>query len=89
PDKSFEVSDDVIAHSRKLRERGREAHEAWNVGFEAWKTANPEGAALLDRLVARDLPEGWADAIPTFEAGTSVATRAASGNVLSALAPVL
>lgn len=89
PAKSFEVSDDVIAHSRKLRDRGRDAHEAWNEGFDAWKTANPEGAALLDRLVARELPESWADAIPTFEAGKSVATRSASGNVLSALAPVL
>ena len=63
---------------------------AWDRSFEAWKTAAPEAAALLERLAARELPADWADALPTFEASEKgVATRAASGKVLSALADVL
>ncbi len=89
PEQSFAVDDAVLAHAREVKARGAAAHEEWNAGYEAWRTANPERAALLDRLVKRELPKGWTDALPTFEAGTSLATRAASGNVLSALAPVL
>ncbi|NTW38953.1 MAG: transketolase, partial [Cellulomonadaceae bacterium] len=55
----------------------------------AWRSANPDRAVLLDRLVEGKLPDGWADALPVFPAGKSVATRAASGDVLSSLAGVL
>src|SRR5690606_11897629 len=48
-----------------------------------------ERAAEFDRISSRTLPAGWADALPRFEPGKSVATRKASGEVLSALAPVL
>jgi len=89
PEKTFDVDDAVIAHAHEVKTRGAAAHEEWNAGYEAWRAANPDRAALLDRLVARELPKGWTDALPTFEAGTSLATRAASGNVLTALAPVL
>lgn len=89
PEASFAVEDDVLAHARQVGERGAAAHAEWNAAYEAWRSANPDNAALLDRLVAKELPQNWADALPTFEPGTSVATRAASGNVLSALAPVL
>jgi transketolase len=89
PEKSFDVAPDVIAHTRKALERGAAAQSAWRVGFDAWRAANPDRAALLDRLQARKLPAGWTEALPTFPAGTSVATRAASGEVLSALASVL
>ncbi|HEY0187038.1 MAG TPA: transketolase [Cellulomonas sp.] len=89
PDTSFDVDPAVIAHTRKALERGAAAKAAWDVDYQAWRTANPDRAALLDRLVAHDLPAGWADALPVFPAGKSVATRAASGEILSALAPVL
>src|SRR5690625_1333058 len=89
PEQDFEVADEVIAHVRKVRDRGAAARAEWETSFQAWRTANPEGAALLDRLQARELPDGWADALPTFEAGKDVSTRSASGSVLSALAPVL
>ena len=89
PEQTFEVSDEVLAHVRQVRDRGAAAREEWETRYEAWRTANPDGAALLDRLRARELPEGWADALPTFEEGKAVSTRAASGEVLSALAPVL
>ncbi len=89
PERSFEVAPEVIAHTRSLADRAKEARAAWQESFDAWAVANPERKALLDRLTSGELPEGWADALPTFPAGKSVATRAASGEVLSALAPVL
>jgi len=90
PEKSFVVLDEVIAHTEGARERGIALHESWKSGFEAWRTSNPDGAALLDRLTSRTLPEGWQDALPTYEASDKgVASRAASGDVLSTLAPLL
>ncbi|QGQ19241.1 transketolase [Cellulomonas sp. JZ18] len=89
PEKSFDVDPEVLAHTRSLADRAAKARAAWQEKFDAWAEANPERKALLDRLRADELPEGWADALPTFEAGKAVATRQASGQVLSALAPVL
>ncbi|MFD7535161.1 transketolase [Streptomyces sp. NPDC059819] len=90
PDQHFVVDKDVLARTRQAHERGREAHAAWNEDFTAWRTANPQRAALLDRLREQRLPDGWEDALPAFPADEKgMATRAASGKVLSALAPVL
>ncbi|GIG29425.1 transketolase [Cellulomonas marina] len=89
PEKSFDVAPEVIEHTRGLSQRTAEAKARWQESYDAWRSANPERAALHDRLEAGTLPEGWADALPTFEAGKAVATRQASGEVLSALAPVL
>ncbi|WP_434971068.1 transketolase [Microbacterium sp. bgisy207] len=86
PDKTFEVPDDVIAHTRSLVERGEAEKAAWQEKFDAWAQANPERKALWDRLQARELPADIADALPTFEAGKDVSTRAASGQVINALA---
>ena len=90
PDKSFEVAEDVLAHTRSLVQRGSAAHTVWQESFDAWAQANPERRDLLARMSERRLPDGWADALPTFEADPKgVATRKASGEVLSAIAPVL
>ncbi|MBT0568043.1 transketolase [Williamsia sp. CHRR-6] len=90
PERDFEVGDDVIAHTRTLAERGADAHAQWSTRFEAWAAANPDRKALLDRLLARELPAGWTEVLPTWAAGDkAVATRSASGKVLTALAPVL
>ena len=90
PDKKFEVRDEVIAHTRKLVDRGREAHEKWQPEFEAWAQREPDRKALLDRLTAEDLPDGWDADIPHWEPGSkALATRAASGEVLSAVGPKL
>ena len=89
PEQNFAVEPEVLEHTHKARERGAQAHAAWEERFAAWESANPERAALLGRLVNRELPQGWDSALPTFEEGASVATRAASGKVLTALAPVL
>src|SRR5699024_4596606 len=86
----FHVDDDVLAHTRALAERAAAARADWEQGYRAWRSANPEAAALLDRLRARELPEGLAEALPTFESDAKgIATRAASGKVLEALAPVM
>ncbi|WP_018546891.1 transketolase [Streptomyces sp. LaPpAH-108] len=89
PEQSFEVSDEVLRHARRALDRGAEAHAAWDKKIAEWRTAQPERAALFDRVSKGELPEGWQDALPVFEEGTSVATRAASGKVLKALGPVL
>ena len=90
PDETFAVAEDVIAHTQSARDRGTADHAAWQKKFDAWASTNSEGASLLERLSARELPEGWADALPTFEASEKgVATRAASGEVLTAIAPLL
>ncbi|ANP72754.1 transketolase [Cryobacterium arcticum] len=89
PEKTFEVADDVIAHTRKALDRGAEAHAEWNVRFDAWAAANPERKVLLDRILSGDLPDGVEEALPVFPAGTEVSTRASSGKVLNALGPVI
>ncbi|MFD7081208.1 transketolase [Streptomyces sp. NPDC002181] len=89
PEKSFDVSDEVLAHTRKALDRGREAKAAWEKDFSAWRTANPERAAEFDRINANELPAGWEDKLPSFETGKGVATRAASGKVLEALGSVI
>jgi transketolase len=90
PAVTFPAEDDVVTHARQVADRGKELHAAWDERFSAWAEASPDRKALFGRLAARRLPEGWAGALPTFPAdakGTS--TRKASGNVLTALAPVL
>jgi transketolase len=89
PDAPFQVPDEVLAHAREVVQRGRAQHAEWTKGYESWRAAQPERAKLFDRIAKRRLPDGWADALPVFETGKDVATRAASGEVLSALAPVL
>ncbi|MEE6286241.1 transketolase [Georgenia sp. MJ173] len=89
PEQNFEVSDEVLGHARKVIDRGAAARKEWETHFQAWQTANPDGAKLLERLRAGELPEGWTDALPTFEADKAVSTRSASGSVLSALADTL
>ena len=90
PEQSFEVSDEVISHVRKVADRGAEAHAQWQQSFDTWRDANSERAALLDRLMANTLPDGFDDAFPTFDADAKgIASRAASGKVLTALADVM
>ena len=89
PEQNFFVADEVIEHTRKAIDRGAEARAEWQLTFDAWAAANPERAALLERLEAGELPEGVESALPVFEAGKDVSTRAASGKVLNALGPVI
>lgn len=90
PERAFHVDDTVLEYTRQhAAQRAEHARDAWQRRFDLWANANPERKALLDRLLSGALPEGVEDALPTFEAGTEVSTRAASGKVLNALADVL
>lgn len=89
PEQTFQVSDEVITHTRKALDRGAEQHAEWTVRFDAWAAANPERKILLDRILSGDLPDGVDEALPVFPAGTEVSTRASSGKVLTALGQVI
>lgn len=89
PEQHFVVEPEILEHTRALVERSAAEREEWQKSFDAWASANPEQAKLYERLVAGELPAELDEALPTFEAGTSIATRAASGKVINAIAPVL
>ena len=89
PEVDFFIDDAVLAHTRKLVDRGAEKHAAWQKKVDQWAAANPDGKALFDRLAARKLPEGFDADLPTWEVGESVATRKASEATLQALGKTL
>jgi len=90
PNETFAVDPAVLEHTKKAAERGRAQHAEWQQTFDAWAQANPDGRKLWDRLAKHALPEGWEKALPEFPADAKgLATRAASGKILEALAPVL
>ncbi|MBX3093508.1 MAG: transketolase [Cryobacterium sp.] len=85
PEKHFEVQADVLEHTRSLAQRANTVRQEWDERFAEWAMANPERKALFDRLESGELPSSLEDALPRFEPGTEVSTRAASGKVLTAL----
>ena len=89
PEKSFDVPDSVLKHTRKVVERGAALRAKWNNELAAWAKSNPAQNELLQRLQSRKLPKDWQQAIPTFESGKDIATRAASGKIINAIAEVL
>jgi transketolase len=86
PAHSFVVPDDVRAHMGAIAARGAVARAAWEQRLAAWRAAYPELAAQYDQAQRGELPAGWSDALPTWKAGESVATRVASGKCLVHLA---
>jgi transketolase len=90
PGVTFEVSDEVLAHTRSLVERGQSAEAEWQERFDAWAKQNPDRKELWERMRSRTLPVGWDEALPEFDADEKgLATRKASGEILAALAPRL
>ena len=89
PNRTFEVDPGVLSHARLVVDRGQATHAEWDARLTAWRSRHAEKAALLDRLVERRLPDGFAEAIPVFAAGDNMATRASSGKVINAIAAVL
>jgi len=89
PEQTFVVDDDVIAHTRLAVERGKQQRAEWAQSFDKWAAANPERKQLHDRVLKGELPEGIEGALPQFEAGKDVSTRAASGKVLGAIGAVM
>lgn len=89
PEKHFDVPDEVISHTRALLNRNSSEISEWQRSFESWASDNPEKAQLFERLQNGCLPEGLEDSLPSFTPGESVSTRAASGKVINAIAPLL
>jgi len=86
----FHVPDDVLAHWRGARQRGAALQEEWSVRRREWAAAHTEAAAELERRLSGDLPHDWDADIPVFDEKTgNIASRAASGAVLNAIAPRL
>lgn len=89
PEQNFAMPDEVLEHVRKVKVRGATMRKEWNVSFSAWESANKDSALLLQRLQKRELPPQWDSGIPVFASGKEIATRAASGDVINALAKTL
>jgi len=88
-DRTFDVPDEVLGHTRKAVDRGRELHEQWDKQYAEWSGSHPNRAAERERVLARRLPDGLEAALPSFEAGTKMATREAFGAVVNAVAPLM
>ena len=90
PEVNFPAEDEAVSHARKVADRGKKLHAEWEESYAAWREKNPDRAALLDRLSARRLPDGWASVLPQFPPDAKgTATRRASGTILNDLARVL
>jgi transketolase len=89
PDETFIAPDEIVAHARKVMDRGQAARAAWERDFATWSSTNPEAAALLTRLQKRELPIGWEKVLPVFGSDKEIATRAASGKIINEIAKVL
>ena len=89
PEKSFHVPEEVRAHMEKIRKKGKRAEAKWNRLLVKYFETHPELAVQFKDAVAGKLPVNLDESLPAFEAGSSVATRKASGKVLAELMPKL
>jgi transketolase len=89
PNKTFDIAPEVLEYTRAVSVRGASSIASWNKSFDEWAAANPESKKLFDRLAAGKTPSELANALPIFESGSEVSTRAASGKVLNAIAAVM
>jgi transketolase len=83
---SFAVPQRVRDFWTSVAARGAAARTGWSHDVALYRRAEPEVAAQWEAALAGRLPEGSTDALPVFTAGEKIATRAASGKVLNALA---
>ena len=88
PEKTFVVPSHVLDHTRALNERAQVARGQWDQKFDSWASKNPDRKALLDRLLGGQMPD-LEGLLPDFSGVESLATRAASGQVINALAASL
>jgi len=89
PEASFFIPEEALRHFRRCVERGAKAEAAWRKTFAAWARESPERAEEWRRAMDRSLPPGWDADLPDFADGKPIATRAAFGRVLNAVAPRL
>ncbi|MEN9660717.1 MAG: hypothetical protein RLZZ443_646 [Actinomycetota bacterium] len=89
PEQTFQVSPEVIAHTRGYQNHADAVRAEWQQAFNAWAAANPAKKELFDRVQSGKAPAGLEAALPKFDGGTEVSTRAASGKVINAIASVM
>lgn len=89
PEKTFEVADEVIKHTRGYSAKAASNRSQWQESFDAWSAKNPQAKQLFDRVQSGKTPEGLAAALPVFESDKEVSTRAASGKVINAIAKIM
>ncbi|MTA92583.1 MAG: transketolase, partial [Actinobacteria bacterium] len=89
PEKTFEVSDEVIKHTRSFSEKAAKERSQWQENFDSWAAKNADAKQLFDRVQSGKTPEGLAAALPVFESDKEVSTRAASGKVINAIAKIM
>ena len=89
PEKTFEVADEVINHTRAFKLKAAIERAQWQTSFDSWAAKNPEGKKLFDRVQSGKTPEGLEAALPVFESDKEMSTRAASGKVINAIAKIM
>jgi len=86
---TFHVPPEAYAHMQEAIAKGEAAQQEWKARFDAWAAKHPEKAAEWKRMAEGRLPQGWEAKLPDFQDEDKIATRAASGKVLNALAPIM
>ena len=89
PNEAFIAPQLVIDHARKIKERGANLYKQWQTDFISWQKSNPQQSQLLNRLLSKQLPADWDKELPIFPSDKEIATRAASGKVIAAIAKTL
>ncbi len=89
PEKTFDVAPEVIAHTRGYQAYADQVRAGWQVQFDDWAGSNPANKELFDRVSRGETPTELEAALPVFEGGTEVSTRASSGKVINAIAKVM
>jgi transketolase len=87
-DQTFFVPDEVKDNFRQVLENGKKAEKVWDELFADYKKEHPDLAAMWKQMWSAELPKGWQNSLPDLS-GQSMATRAASGKVINALAPAM
>ena len=86
PDKSFVIPDEVLDFYRNAGRKSAKNEQDWNQLYENYKQRHPDLAKEYESITLGELPEGWQNKLPVFEAGDELATRKASGKTLNAIA---
>jgi transketolase len=90
PNTTFHVPPEILEHTAGIATRGQALRERWETRYQDWAVENPSGRELHRRMLSRQLPDGWQSDIPAFAPDPKgMATRQASGTVLTALADAL
>ena len=90
PDETFYIPQPALDHFREAQTRGARLENEWNELSRRYEQTHPEEAREWERVVVRaELPENWEASLPKFDDAKPAATRAVSGEIINALAPVL